>query len=1021
MRNILTFLFACCWIYNSSAQTFPVEGIRSNQPGIHALTNLTIIISPTKRIDKGTILISDGVIREVDENVTIPVNARKWDCAGLTAYAGFIDASNDYGQPKRPQPTPGGGSQFMMQQSQPAAPRGSLYWNNGIRPEFSASENFMPDKDAAEKLRALGFTSVNSSPISGLIKGTSAVVNLGEGNTHSQILNSNVFQHISFDREPMSQGYPNSLMGIISIVRQTLLDGEWYSKALAVYKKNSSQQKQEENSSLAALDPSLTNKQKVIFEVNDELNLLRAGSLAKEFALSYLLRGNGFEYRRIAAIKELNVPIILPINFPDAPNVETPQLALNVELDDLRHWDFAPENPLKLKNANINFAFTTSQLKDVSKFRENVNLAVSRGLKKEDALASLTTIPAELLGIQNLVGTIEVGKIANLVLTNGDYFTEKTKIRETWIAGKRYEVKAASKIDPRGTWSVQLGNSIDTLSFEITGEVESPAVTISHNKIKVKPTITKTDASTLILSFSGDSLNMKGVVRLTVNVEKNTFAGNGELGDGTQIFCTGILKNAFVEKPDTTKPKLVEKSSFEIVYPEGAFGYSKPPEQPEFVLFKNATVWTSEDAGVLQNSDLLLEEGKIKKIGKNISAPKNVIVIDATGKHITPGLIDCHSHAAISDGVNESGQAITSEVRIADVVNSDDMSIYRQLAGGLTSANLLHGSANAIGGQNQIIKLRWSLLPEDLKIKEAKPGIKFALGENPKQSNWGDMNTTRYPQTRMGVEQIIRDEFRAAQDYKLAKANSAKNPNLIPVRTDLELEALEEILDSERLVHAHSYRQDEILMLVRVSEDFNFRIATFQHVLEGYKIAEELEKHKIGASCFSDWWAYKYEVVDAIPYAGTIMNNVGVNVSFNSDSNEMARRMNLEAAKAVRYGGMSEEDALKLVTINPAKQLHLENKIGSIKVGKDADVVMWSASPLSTTAICEQTWIDGRKFYDRKDDETAKLDILKQRTELVQKILRTKKSPSQPSISTPMPRRSYSYDCDGEVFTGGSR
>ncbi|MDA0987003.1 MAG: amidohydrolase family protein [Bacteroidetes bacterium] len=1021
MKKILSLFIFCANII--LAQTFPAEGIRSNQPAQHALINISVYVTPTKKIDNCKILISDGVIKDVGENITIPQSARIWDCAGLTAYPGFIDLSTDYGQPKRPQPTAPTSMQqaMMMQQTQATPTRGSVYWNNRVRPENLASNNFLPDKDAAEKLRALGFSTVVSAPSSGFIRGTSAVVNLGDGNPHSQIINSNLFQHITIEREQMSQGYPNSLMGAISLVRQTLLDGQWYLKANSVYKKNTSQTKPEENSSLAALEAVVSNKQKVVFEVNDELNSIRAGSLAKEFNLNYLLRGNGYEYRRLSAIKGLNVPIILPVNFPDAPNVETPQLALNVELDALRHWDFAPENPVKLKNAGINFALTTSQLKDVTKFRENLINAVNRGLKKEDAIAALTTIPAELIDMENKLGTIENGKIANLVLTTGDYFVEKTKIREVWVAGKRFEVKAAPKVDARGVWNVQLGNLKDTLTFDITGEAETPSVSISLEKTKIKPTVSKMDGSNLILSFQGDSIKLKGVVRLTLNVEKNNLFGRGELSDGSEILTSATLKSSFVEKPDTTKPVIVEKALYDVVYPEGAFGFAKSPEQPKNILFTNATIWTSETEGILQNTDLLIEQGKIKEIGKNISAPKNTIVIDATGKHLSPGLIDCHSHAAISDGVNESGQAITSEVRIADVVNSDDMSVYRQLAGGLTSANLLHGSANAIGGQNQVIKLKWSLLPEEMKIKEAKPGIKFALGENPKQSNWGEQFNTRYPQTRMGVEQIIRDEFRAAQDYKLAKSQAAKNPNLIPVRTDLELEALEEILDSERLVHAHSYRQDEILMLMRVSDDFKFNIATFQHVLEGYKIAEEIEKHKIGASCFSDWWAYKYEVVDAIPYAGTIMNNVGVNVSFNSDSNEMARRMNLEAAKAVRYGGMSEEDALKLVTINPAKQLHLENKIGSIKVGKDADLAIWSASPLSTKALCEQTWIDGRKFYDRKDDEIAKLDVAKQRTELVQKILRTKKSPSQPSIPTPMPRRSYSYDCDGEVFTGGSR
>ena len=410
------------------------------------------------------------------------------------------------------------------------------------------------------------------------------------------------------------------------------------------------------------------------------------------------------------------------------------------------------------------------------------------------------------------------------------------------------------------------------------------------------------------------------------------------------------------------------------------------PEQPTVLVVRDATIWTSGPQGRLEEADLLVRSGRVAAVGIDLEAPAGALEIDAAGKHVTAGLIDAHSHTAIEGGVNEGTHVVTAEVRIADVVQAGSINIYRQLAGGLTVANMLHGSANAIGGQSGVIKLRWGAPPNELLMTEAAPGIKFALGENPKRSNF-KQDEPRYPKTRMGVEQVIRERFRAALDYRRRwqEFRAGSGRDRVPPRRDLQLEALVEILEGRRDVHSHSYRADEILMLMRVAEDLGFRIRCFQHVLEGYKVADEIAAHGAGASTFSDWWAYKYEVIDAIPYNGAIMADRGVVVSFNSDNSELARRLNLEAAKAVRYGGMAEEEALELVTLNPAIQLGADERIGSLEPGKDADFVIWSGSPLSTYSIVEQTWIDGRRYFDRAEDLALRQVIAAERATLLKK------------------------------------
>ena len=480
------------------------------------------------------------------------------------------------------------------------------------------------------------------------------------------------------------------------------------------------------------------------------------------------------------------------------------------------------------------------------------------------------------------------------------------------------------------------------------------------------------------------------------------------------------LDSSYNQKTLVSDTNNLNASVPEIWFPNKSFGFKEKPSQKN-ILFKNATVWTNEQEGILDSCDVAISNGRIIGVGINLNAKEyfeNLIydTFDATGLHLTSGIIDEHSHIAISKGVNEGSESVSSEVRIGDVINPNDHNIYRQLAGGTVVSQLLHGSANPIGGQSAIIKLRWGSTPEEMLVEGADEYIKFALGENVKRSR--APSSTRFPDSRMGVEQVFVDAFNRAKIYSDNWSNynslsKKEKINSVQPRKDLELDALVDILNGEMFITCHSYVQSEINMLMKVAEQFDFNVATFTHILEGYKVADKMSDHGVGASTFSDWWAYKNEVKEAIPYNAALMAMAGVVTAINSDSREMARRLNQEAGKSIKYGGMDEIEALKLVTLNPAKLLHLDDRIGSIKVGKDADLVLWTDHPLSIYTKPSKTIVDGKVYFDIDQDIKLRESIKEERARIISKM----KGSDNPGSNRRFPMRSVDVElhCD-DVF-----
>jgi len=623
----------------------------------------------------------------------------------------------------------------------------------------------------------------------------------------------------------------------------------------------------------------------------------RAVKVAEEIGINPLIYGAHQGYQIAEELASKNIPVLLNASWPEPPADGDPDA--EPSLAELRFRDRAPTTPASFERAGVRFAFYSDGA-EPDKLMANIRKSIALGLSQDAAVRAFTLGPAELFGVSDRVGSLDVGKIANVVVTDGDLFAKDTKVKMVFVDGVKFEPDQET---------VARGEE------EARDEAEAPE-----------------------------------------EEEEETWALPVPMTEDR-----GPLTNAQV------------------------------------MVVQNATILTVTH-GTIENGSILIRDGKIAAVGADIEVPRGAHVIDATGKYVTPGIIDEHSHIA-SDATNEGSISNSAMVRIEDVLNPEDIAIYRAAAGGVTTVSILHGSANPIGGMKSVIKLRWGEDADGLLFAEAPPGIKMALGENVKR----DRDPDRYPATRMGVMDVIRQALIDAEEYRqewreYEQLSERERRNVIPPRRDLKLENVAGVLDGTVLTHVHTYRADETLQIMRLMEEFGVRIGTLIHVLEGYKIADEIAAHGAGGSTFSDWWSYKMEAYDAIPYNAALMTERGVTSCINSDSDEEMRHLNQEAAKAMKWGGMSEEEALKLVTLNPAIILGIDEYVGSIEVGKDADLAIFDRHPLSVYAVVEKTIIDGQVYFDREHDKALRQQLEHEKQMLLEK--ERGKKPERPRVTT---------------------
>lgn len=1015
MRSLLPpasgLLCAVTFLGTAMAQvTAPVNGPHDRNVPVHAFVHATLHPEPGRTVYDATLVVTGERITAVGRDVSVPKDAVVHDLRGAHVWPGLVEPYGDLGMPKDA-PAPA------------RTPAGARHWNPAVRATHRAAARYAPDADQAARLRAQGVTAVWVHQPDGIVRGTGAVVLPAGRSPQLDVLVADASAHFSFQKGSSTDPYPSSLTGSIALLRQTLLDARWYGEGGAAELRD------------AELE-ALASQQRLpwVFEARDREDVLRIAALGREHGFRAIVKGGGDEVARWREVADAGLDLILPVVQPDAPDVRDPHDALEVPIARLKHWELAPHGPRILHQAGVRFAFTRHGLKEPEDWWPAVRRMVRCGLDSSTAIAACTTVPAAYLGLEDHLGALATGALANLLITTDHLLAEDNAVQETWVAGERFVLADRSLPDVRGTYDLNIDGR--TLRLEVTGgrwrDRKATLRDAAGDTAKYAADLTHS-GERIGLRFDARAIGRAGDVRLngTVHAEGAIWDGQGVIpGDSwTPWSAVRRADAAPVKDPAARKAtldSLLASVPGAVWAPFSAYGDTLVPDSAT-ILFKGATVWTNTERGILRQADVLVHQGRVAAVGTALDpttvltgrTPPAVREVNATGLHLTPGIVDEHSHIALRRGVNEGGQAISAEVRMTDVVDPDDVDIYRQLAGGVTAAQLLHGSANPIGGQSALVKLRWGLSADAFPIDDARGFIKFALGENVKQST--SPHGHRYPRTRMGVEQVMLDAFLRARDHRalhdahaaaVARTGARRRRTAPPPapRRDLELEALAEVLRGERFISCHSYVQSEIEMLMDLADSLGFTVNTFTHILEGYKMADRMREHGVAASTFSDWWAYKWEVYEAIPYNAALLWQAGVLTGINSDDAEMGRRLNQEAAKAVKYGGVPEEEALKMVTLNPARMLHLDHRMGTVEPGKDADLVLWSAHPLSIDARAEMTLVDGRPLYERSRDERLRAMIRTERDRLVTKVLAAQRLGAR--TEAPAPKKDGHWHCE---------
>ena len=984
-------------------------------PVAYAIKGAKIVPVSGEPIDAGTVVVRDGVIVAVGtvDRVEVPYDAEVIEGKGLIVYPGFIDLYTTSGQTAGVNKSLTGEGR-TVNYADFALPRTPLDNRNGITPEYEVA-TALDMSTLSEDRRKLGFTDTLVAPGGSIATGQSALVSTSglprresvlkapvalhialrspgggfggdddhDGHDHSSVIGATAADYTQAPGTPIAPvavpgtpatpapgtpatpaelpagrrraggggqaAYPTSLMGVVAHLRQAMFDAENHHERLAYYDRQGGP-RPANDPSLDALHAARTKVLPVWWEANTRDEIHRALDLAEEFGTDAVIVG-GREANKVASrLRSKDIPVVLRLDFPEEPRVPTEaeyrrrpveerEDPLKVLAERAASWKERVGVAKTLAAANVRFAFAAEGTgNQAATFHAQLRKAIAAGLSKEAALDALTRQAAQIAGQGKKLGTIEKGKLGHLVVMTAPLGDENAKVRYVLADGIKFDLEKAAAASPKGKG--QFGGA-------------GGGGDVAKGKGR---------------RGAGGDLAKAQPKEEGAEVKKEETKKEGEPKDEPKKDEAKVADAPKAPQPDpTSTPKTEDdqgpKTPFVDIAAE--FDADRRPtiKTGGTVLIKDATILTVT-RGTIPKGSILVKDGKIAEVGTNIVAPEGVTVLDATGLVAMPGIIDTHSHQAVAGGVNEMSLSIVPEVRVKDVVTGDDPGVYRALAGGTTTARLLHGSANTIGGQDAVIKHKPGQPGREMLVKDGPQGVKFALGENVTR------RTGRFPNTRMGVEATIERAFEEGKAYKntwkayeAAKANGDAGP---PPRRDLRLEALAGILDGSIKIHSHCYRNDEILMLLRTTARYGVRVQSLQHVLEGYKVAAEIAAHGASASTFSDWWAYKIEAFDAIPYNAALLTQAGVQVCIKSDSEELIRHLYLEAAKMVKYGNVPEDQALAMITINPARELGLDRRLGSIEVGKDADIAIFNAHPFDGFARCEIALVDGEVLFQRK-------------------------------------------------------